>query len=85
PDDLLGGLYVLEGSRLGGTMLARSVGPGLPQHFLGSAPPPGGWKGLITLLEQHLITDDQRQRAGRSAIRTFDCFFEAATRTVRAR
>lgn len=82
PDDIFGGLYVLEGSRLGGTMLSRSVGPGLPQRFLGAALPPGGWKGLIALLEQHLTSDVQRERAGKSAILAFDCFFRAATISV---
>ena len=41
PDDILGGLYVLEGSRLGGAMLSRSVGLGLPHRFLGAAQPTG--------------------------------------------
>ena len=31
---LLGALYVIEGSRLGGTVLRRSVSPGLPVRFL---------------------------------------------------
>lgn len=83
-DDILGGLYVLEGSRLGGAMLSRSVGPGLPQRFLGAAQPTGGWKGLMTLLEQLLASDVQRERAGKSAIQTFNCFFRAATSSVEA-
>lgn len=84
-DAILGGLYVLEGSRLGGTMLARSVGDGLPRRFLGAAPLRGGWKGLIALLEQHLTSDVQRERAAKSAILTFDCFYRAATRSVKLR
>ena len=84
PDDILGGVYVLEGSRLGGAMLSRSVAPGLPHSFLGAAQPTGGWKGLIALLEQRLSSDVQRERAGKSAIQTFNCFFRAATSSVEA-
>lgn len=83
-NDRLGGLYVLEGSRLGGAMLSRSVGSELPRRFLGAAPPEGAWRGLIALLEQHLGSDVQRERAGRSANLTFDCFFQAATISVKA-
>ncbi len=81
-DDVLGGAYVLEGSRLGGAMLARSVGAGLPQRFLSSSPLRGGWKTLILLLEHNLQSVVQRERAGNSAIKTFDCFFRAANISV---
>ncbi|MEO7814386.1 MAG: biliverdin-producing heme oxygenase [Sphingomicrobium sp.] len=85
PEALLGAIYVLEGSRLGGTMLARSVGIGFPRRFLGAAAPHGGWKGFIALLEQHLVSHVQRERAGNSAILTFDCFFQAAASSLDVR
>lgn len=81
---MLGGLYVLEGSRLGGAMLSRSVGADLPQRFLGQAPPKGAWNGLIALLEQHLQSDVQREQAANSAILTFDCFFRSAASSLEA-
>jgi heme oxygenase len=36
-------LYVLEGSRLGGAMLARRVPPGLSHAYLGAAHRDGSW------------------------------------------
>ena len=82
PETLLGGAYVLEGSRLGGKMLSRSIGGGLPQRFLAGPPLGGGWKALIALLERELPSPGQREIAGRSAIATFDCFFRAASVSV---
>lgn len=84
-DDILGGVYVLEGSRLGGAMLARAVGSGLPQRFLSGSTLGGGWKSLLALIEQKLPSIVQRERAGKSAIMTFDCFFRAASPSVDTR
>ncbi|MEO5598991.1 MAG: biliverdin-producing heme oxygenase [Novosphingobium sp.] len=78
-DGILGGVYVLEGSRLGGSMLARSVGAGLPQRFLSGSPLRGGWKSLLSLLEHNLQSVVQREQAANSAIQTFGCFFRAAS------
>jgi heme oxygenase len=36
-------LYALEGSRLGGAMLARQVAPGLPRAYLSAVHGKGGW------------------------------------------
>lgn len=36
-----GAAYVVEGSRLGGALLARSVPDNLPKSYLGSTQPPG--------------------------------------------
>jgi heme oxygenase len=52
---LLGALYVLEGSRLGGAVLARSVAPGLPARFLGGGDS-GAWRRLLALLDERLDT-----------------------------
>ena len=41
-----GALYVAEGSRLGGAMLSRQVGDGLPRRYLADAHRPGEWRGL---------------------------------------
>lgn len=85
PAEILGGVYVFEGSRLGGSMLSRSIGPGLPRRFLAGGTLRGGWKSLILLLEHNLTSVAQQERAGNSAILTFDCFFRAATSSVEAR
>lgn len=52
---VLGGAYVLEGSRLGGTLLHRSVGPDLPTRFLGGGDS-AAWRALLTVLDSRLST-----------------------------
>lgn len=46
-----GMLYALEGSRLGGAMLARQVGQGLPTAYLTAAHDKGEWKAFQAALE----------------------------------
>ena len=46
-----GMLYVLEGSRLGGAMLARRVDPALPADYLNAAHRPGEWRALRDRLD----------------------------------
>lgn len=70
---LLGALYVIEGSRLGGTLLKRSVAPGLPATFLGGGGS-GAWRSLLTLLDDRLTTDPDRAAAIRAAGAVFDLF-----------
>jgi heme oxygenase len=41
-----GALYVTEGSRLGGAMLARDVASGLPRRYLDAAFEAGEWRAL---------------------------------------
>ena len=41
-----GALYVVEGSRLGGGILARSVGAGLPHAYLSAVHEPGEWRTI---------------------------------------
>ena len=47
----LGLLYVTEGSRLGGVMLARSVPAELPGAYLGARHLPGEWRDLLHHIE----------------------------------
>lgn len=47
----LGLLYVVEGSRLGGDLLARTVGGGLPAAYLGERHGPGEWRMLLAALD----------------------------------
>lgn len=74
---LLGGLYVLEGSRLGGAMLRRSVGPGLPTGFL-TPGPTGAWRAFTERLDDRLRDDDDLASAARSAIQVFEIFERSA-------
>ena len=75
--DLLGGLYVLEGSRLGGAMLARAVAADLPSRFLASGNA-GGWRAFTTLMDARLKGSDDLATAARSAISVFDLFERSA-------
>lgn len=47
-----GALYVIEGSRLGGAVLARTVGPELPSAYLGATHGPGSWQGFLAALDK---------------------------------
>ncbi len=51
PGAAWGALYVTEGSRLGGIMLARSVGAGLPARYLGAKHQGGEWRALLTAID----------------------------------
>ena len=47
----LGALYVVEGSRLGGVMLARRVADTLPASYLGAKHERGEWRALLAAIE----------------------------------
>ncbi len=78
PAEIVGAAYVLEGSRLGGAMLARSVGAGLPHAFLAASPVGGQWRAFLGQLEQLLTSDVQRSQAVKGATQVFDVFEQAA-------
>ena len=58
PAEVLGAMYVLEGSRLGGRLLARAIPPDFPRAFFTHADP-GRWPALIEILDKTLISDDE--------------------------
>lgn len=74
----LGVIYVLEGSRLGGALLARNVPMDLPARFIRCAPAPKRWQGLIEVLDHHLATPDQHKVAADAACAVFDLFWRSA-------
>lgn len=78
PAEALGGAYVLEGSRLGGAMLRKSVAPGLPTRFLSPPSIAGRWRDFLQMLEQELSSDVQRSHAVAGAQLVFDRFLRAA-------
>jgi heme oxygenase len=81
--EMLGSAYVLEGSRLGGTVLGRQVGAALPSRFLGARPPAGHWRAFIAYLNQHLADERAITDATRSALEMF-ALFESTAIGVRA-
>ena len=81
-EEILGAIYVLEGSRLGGRMLARSVPTDLPRSFIGSTDG-GMWRNLIEVLDKLLISEDQLKSASDAAKRVFALFQAGALRHER--
>lgn len=75
--DILGAAYVLEGSRLGGAMLVRTVPDSLPKSFL-SPGNPLLWRAFVATLDQRLSSDEERVDAARTASATFNIFAESA-------
>jgi heme oxygenase len=71
-------LYVLEGSRLGGNILAKRVGPGLPRSYLASASDAQSWRRTLSRLEDHIHDDETRKAATEAAFRVFERFEQAA-------
>ncbi|HEY7808945.1 MAG TPA: biliverdin-producing heme oxygenase [Allosphingosinicella sp.] len=71
---ILGTVYVLEGSRLGGALLRRSVPPEEPQAFLSAPQPRGGWRKLLETLDHYLYETAAIEAALRAARRTFESF-----------
>jgi heme oxygenase (biliverdin-IX-beta and delta-forming) len=74
PAEALGAAYVLEGSRLGGAMLVKSVAPGLPTRFLSPPATPGHWRAFQALLDRRLVSADDCTRAVAGAQMAFDRF-----------
>ncbi|WP_374297661.1 biliverdin-producing heme oxygenase [Sphingomonas sp.] len=80
PDDeaaAWGALYVTEGSRLGGVMLARSVGEGLPTAYLSAGFEPGEWRALRAALDAALVDGAALDRAVIAAEETFGLYRQA--------
>jgi len=75
---ILGGAYVLEGSRLGGALLSRSVPEDAPKAFMGASDPTL-WRAFVALLDQHLTDETAIDQAISSALATFAVFERSAT------
>jgi len=75
-----GALYVIEGSRLGGAMLSRSIPPSLPRTYLSAAHSPGGWRALGEELDRAGAAggDIWLAEAVAAAEATFDLYVTAA-------
>ena len=75
-----GALYVIEGSRLGGAMLAKQVPDALPHAYLSATHQPGGWRAFGDLLDRAEKAGGPGwiDRAIAAAEATFDLYAEAA-------
>ncbi len=68
--------YVAEGSRLGGALLSRQVGAGLPARYLGAHHGKGEWRGFLDALEAAAVDGgaEWRAEASEGAMQAFDLF-----------
>ncbi|GAB0116229.1 biliverdin-producing heme oxygenase [Acidisoma sp. 7E03] len=78
PAAIAGILYVLEGSRFGGRVIARGLPPGLPRRYLDPAGAPN-WPSFLAWLEDRLVADDARAEAATAAAAVFARFLKAGT------
>lgn len=74
---VLGALYVLEGSRLGGAVLLRQVPGTLPKTFL-TAGNPAAWRAFVTVLDQRLSSQADLDEAAKAASDVFETFASSA-------
>jgi heme oxygenase len=72
-----GAAYVVEGSRLGGAMLARGVAEGLPKSYLGTPQAPGAWRHFLARLDEQLRSPEEVAAATLAAQATFALFEQA--------
>ena len=76
---ILGAIYVVEGSRLGGRFLARAVAPGLPKSYLDAPQAAGNWAKLLARIDP-LLYDPGDLSVAIDAARAVFASFEAAGR-----
>lgn len=81
--ELLGALYVLEGSRLGGALLKRSVAPDLPARFLGGGDS-AAWRRLLALLDERIDTEAKLLTSIKAACEIFMLFEASGQKYLRA-
>lgn len=73
-----GALYVTEGSRLGGVMLARSVPDTLPSRYLAARHLSGEWRKLLSAIDRRGTDEAWIDGALAGAAATFDLYARAA-------
>jgi heme oxygenase (biliverdin-IX-beta and delta-forming) len=73
-----GTLYVIEGSRLGGGVLAGQVGVGLPNAYLSAKHEPGEWRAFCQRLDAAAKDEAWTEDAVAAAKATFGLYRKAA-------
>jgi heme oxygenase len=76
--ELLGTAYVIEGSRLGGRFLVRSVGGKMPNDFLSASAQKSAWPALLAALDRADFDAAERARAEDASRRCFETFIAVA-------
>jgi heme oxygenase len=72
-----GAMYVVEGSRLGGIMLSRTVPAGMPSAYLGAKHLPGEWRELLAAIDAQSADDAWIAAAIAGAKAAFDLYGRA--------
>jgi heme oxygenase len=80
---MLGAIYVLEGSRLGGAVLKKAVPSQFPRRFLEASQAAGSWRSFLQALDEFLTRPDDLAAAITAAREVFARFEEAAQRQWR--
>jgi heme oxygenase (biliverdin-IX-beta and delta-forming) len=75
-----GAAYVIEGSRLGGALLSRSIPETIPQSYLGTPQPPGAWRKFLEMLDKAISLPHEIGAATETARATFALFESAGLR-----
>jgi heme oxygenase len=70
--------YVIEGSRLGGAVLARQVPPELPRAYLSATHLSGEWRAFGQAIDNAATDEAWTARAIAGARRVFDLYARAA-------
>jgi heme oxygenase len=73
-----GSAYVIEGSRLGGGILAKRVGADLPTAYLSETHLPGEWRGFLAALDRAAEGHAWIAEMIAAARATFDLYRKAA-------
>jgi heme oxygenase len=85
----LGALYVLEGSRLGGTVLRRrlaSAQPGAPDAYLAHGADQPFWRSFLDWLDSQVLNGPETEAAidgARQVFRAFETAFRSQSAPVR--
>lgn len=81
---LLGAIYVLEGSRLGGAVLKKAVPSHYPRRFLEARQAAGSWRKLLQTLDDFLTRPGDLDAAVSAAKEVFARFERAANAHLEA-
>ena len=68
---ILGAVYVLEGSRLGGALLKRALPTSAPRRFLDANQAPGSWRKFLEKLDKYLYRSQLLEAAAGTASEVF--------------
>ncbi|RBP16457.1 heme oxygenase [Roseiarcus fermentans] len=78
PAAIAGVLYVLEGSRIGGAILAKRVPDRLPKAYLASGCDAQSWRQVVSRLDDVIRDQGTRTASAEAALAVFARFEQAA-------